>query len=275
MIRTTFTLATLVASLAACATDSDQSGNGNGGGKADGDTELTTLTFDADWNETTDGPIVAGHSVRVAYDLNRLTECRGETNGSEVWGIGGFASFDGGEPVRFELTRIVDGKVVALEPELAVPSSARSVELWFQNGNRWGCNAYDSNENANYRFEVEQNDDRAVLAFEADGSEAQSGELVDGGQVVLHYDPARLSECAASSGGNAKWSITGHYKVDGGAVKTVLVTRANGADLVAADPAITIPSGASSLEVWFSSTSVYGCNEVDSDGGRNYHYGVN
>lgn len=272
MLRTTLTLATvLVTSLAACATDSEQAPGTGGGGKADG--ELTTLTFDADWNETADGALVAGSSVRIAYDHDRLTECRGYTNGSDAWGIGGFASFDGGQPVAFELSRLVDGTAVAVEPELRIPHGAERVEIWFLNSDRFGCNAYDSNDGANYAFDIEANDDVAVLSFDGDYSESQSGEVVANGRVVLHYDPSRLEQCASSSGGNAKWSITAHYQIDGGAVKTTLVTRADGSDLVPSDPTIAIGNGRE-LAVWFSATSVYGCNEVDSNLGANYTYSI-
>lgn len=271
MIRTTFTLATaLVTSLTACATNTEPTSPG-GGGKADG--ELTTLAFDDDWNETADGPIVAGSSVRISYDHDRLTECRGYTNGSDVWAIGGFASFDGGEPQAFALTRLSNGEAVAVEPELEIPHGAERVEIWFQNSDRFGCNAYDSNDGANYAFDIEANADLAVLSFDADYSESQSGQVVANGQVVLHYDPARLEECAASSGGYAKWSITAHYQVDDGAVKTVLVTRADGSDLVPSDPTITVGRG-SELAVWFSATSVYGCNAYDSNLNANYRYDI-
>ena len=160
-------------------------------------------------------------------------------------------------------------------PSSQIPSSARRVELWFGSSNRWGCTAYDSNEGANYAFDVEANDDRAVLSFDGDGSESQSGDdhrrTARSSCTTIR---SRLEQCAASSGGYAKWSITGFYKVDGGTAKQVLVTRANGADLEAADPAITVPRG-SDLEVWFSSTSVHGCTEADTNSGGNYHYAIN
>ena len=86
-------------------------------------------------------------------------------------------------------------------------------------------------------------------------------------------DPARLEECAASGGGYAKWSITAHYQVDDGAVKTVLVTRADGSDLVPSDPTIAVGRG-NELAVWFSATSVYGCNAYDSNLNANYRYTI-
>ncbi len=270
MIRFGALLATgLVTAFAGCA--ETPAGEGGTSGKADG--TLTRLTFDDSWRETADGPIVAGSPIRVAYDLDRLQDCRGETGGSEVWGATGYASFDGGEPKTFAVSRVDGGRVVAVEAELDVPSTATSVDLWFSSSNRWGCIAYDSNESANYSFEVEQRSDTAVLAFDADWTESQSGAVAGGGKVIVHYDPDRLSQCAGSSGGTAQWSVTGYYQVDGGTVKSLSVTRANGPDLVPSDPTITVPNG-SELSLWFEATSRWGCHAYDSDFGANYRYDI-
>jgi hypothetical protein len=261
----------LTTSLVACASDSTDSVAGGGGGKADGET--AQITFSDDWSETARGEVTAGSPIRIVYDLDRLQDCRGETNGSEVWGAGGYASFDGGTPVTFALSRLDNGVVKPVAAELAVPVTATSVELWFASSNRWGCIAYDSNDNANYRYDVKPANAGAVLAFDADGTESQSGAVKAGEKVVVHYEPARLSQCQASSGGLAKWSVTLHYKVDGGTEKTVLVTRADGPDLTPSDPSVVVPRG-NDLEVWFSATSVYGCNEYDSNSGANYHFDI-
>ena len=270
-MRTTSLLATALVTLIGCADSPAGDIGGGPGGKADG--RLTTLTFSEDFAETADGPIVAGSPVRIDYDLDRLTACRGYTNGSDVWAIGGWVQFDDGEPKSFALTRLEDGRAVPLEAEIDVPSSATRAAFWFTNNNRWGCNAYDSNEGANYVFEVEQRADTAVLAFDADWSESQSQAITAGDQVILHYAPERLAQCAGSSGGNAQWSITAHYRVNDGAEQTVLVTRANGPDVVPSDPAITLPRSGE-LELWFSATSRWGCHAIDSDFGANYTYTI-
>ncbi len=270
-MRSTSLLATALVTLVGCADSRSDQGPGGTGGKGDG--AVTTLTFSEDFSETADGPVVAGSPVRIDYDLDRLTACRGSTGGTEVWSITGWAQFDDGEPTSFAVTRLEGGQVVALDAEIDVPSSATRAAFWFSNNNRWGCNAYDSNEGANYAFDVEQRADTAVLAFDADWSESQSQTIHAGDQVVLHYAPERLAQCAGSSGGNAQWSITAHYRIDGGAVKTVLVTRANGPDLEPSDPAITLPRSGE-LELWFSATSRWGCNALDSDYGANYTYTI-
>ena len=270
MSRTTLLLATALVTFAGCATDGGSSDTSTGG-KADG--QLTRVTFSEDFSETADGAITAGSPIRIKYDLDRLPDCRGETNGSDVWGATGYASFDGGEPTTFAVSRLTGGRTVELEAELDVPSTAHRVQLWFSSSNRWGCIAYDSNDSANYEFEVEQRSDSAVLSFDADYSESQSGAVVAGGQVVVHYDPSRLSQCAGATGGMAAWSVTGYYKVDSGATKQILVTRAEGPDLVSSDPSITVPHGRK-LEVWFDTTSRWGCHAYDSNSGANYVYEI-
>lgn len=91
-----------------------------------------------------------------------------------------------------------------------------------------------------------------------------------GDQLLVHYAPERLAECAASTGGKAAWSITLNYQVDGGTVKKVLVTRADGPDLVPSDPEITLPRGRD-LALWFDATNRFGCHAYDSNDGANYH----
>lgn len=270
MVRATWILATALATSAAC-TDAIGTDGPGPGGKADG--TITTLSFTGDFSESADGPLVAGWPVRVAYDLDRLTACRGSTNGSEVWGVTGWAQFDAGEPVSFAVSRLADGRVVPLEAEVEIPSTATRAAFWFTNNNRWGCNAYDSNDGANYVFDVDRRTDVAVLAFDADWTESQSQPVRAGERVLLHYAPARLAQCAGSTGGNPAWGITGYYQVDGGAVKQLLVARPDGAELVPSDPEIVVPRG-DDLAVWFSASSRWGCQAYDTDFGANYHFAI-
>jgi hypothetical protein len=260
-------MAAALVTLVACAETPDE-GDTGAGGKADGRT--TTLAFSDDWRESADGALVAGLPIRITYDLDRLTACRGSTNGSDVWAITGYASFDGAAPQTFAVTRLVNGKAVAAPIELDIPARAATVELWFQNNNRWGCNAYDSNEGANYAFDIEARADVAYAAFEASGAEDLPRMVKAGDQLVVHYEPERLAQCAASSGNNAAWSVTLNYQVDGGTVKKLLVTRAEGPNLVPSDPEITLPRGRD-LALWFEATNRYGCHQYDSNNSANYH----
>jgi hypothetical protein len=270
MLRPTKYLAAALVTLVACADTPAEDDTGSGG-KADG--QLTTLKFTSDWRETSDGAVVGGLPIRIQYDLGRLTACRGSTNGSDVWGITGFAQFDDGAVQTFEVTRLVNGKAVAAPIELDIPARAASVALWFQNTNRWGCTAYDSNDGANYTFDIEARADVAYASFDADGAEDLPRMVKAGDQLLVHYEPERLAECAGSSGGMAAWSITLNYQVDGGTVKKVLVTRADGANIVPADPEITLPRGRD-LALWFDATNRWGCHAYDSNNSANYHIAI-
>ena len=271
MLRSTKYLAAALVTLVACADAPDEDTGDSVDGKADGTT--TKLTFAEDWSERANGKIVAGLPIRIAYDVDRLTACRGYTNGSDVWAISGHVSFDGGPAQTFEVTRLVDGRAVAVEAELEIPARAASVELWFTNSNRWGCNAYDSNEGANYQFDIEARPDVAFASFDADGAEDLPRMVYAGDQLLVHYEPERLSECAGSTGNNAAWSITMNYQVDGGTVKKVLVTRADGPNLVAADPEISVSRGRD-LAIWFEATNRWGCHAYDSNNSANYHIAI-
>jgi hypothetical protein len=260
-------IALLLPFVVACATDSTDDTTG-GGGKADGQTP--TITFAKDYSQSVSGSLLAGSPMRVKYDPARLTDCKGSSGGSEVWGITGFAMFDGGEPKSFAVTELRSGKVVAVPATVEIPARVKSVGIWFETTNTWGCHAYDSNFGANYEFDVQAGDVRAVLAFDADGSFTQDGTIHAGDQVILHYDPERLAKCAASTGGHPAWGVTGYWQVDHGTVHQLQVGQVSGSTLVAGDPPFTVSRG-SDLAVWFDASNIYGCHEYDSNLGANYH----
>ena len=273
MIRSTRLLATALVTLGACAAtpSSSEDPSGGGDGKADGDG--TTITFADDFSETANGPVLAGDSVHIAYDLDRLTDCKTSSGGSDTWGVSGYAQFDGGAPKPFAVSKLVDGKATAVVASLAVPASAQQVALWFEINDSHGCHAVDSNMGDNYTFTLEHHGSSAVLAFDADWTESQSAAIHAGDAVVVHYDPERLAQCAGSTGGHAAWGVTGYWQVDGGTVHQLTVTRSDGASLVPADPTISVPRG-SDLAMWFEATSVWGCHAYDSDFGNNYHTAI-
>jgi hypothetical protein len=236
-----------------------------GGGKADGNEP--TIAFHGDYTQHVSGTLLAGSPVRIEYDLDRVTDCR-----SDAWGVSGYAQFDGSTPVAFSVSRIADGDVVPVDADLDLPASASHVQIWFEVTDKYGCHAYDSNEGANYSFDIDRHGLGAVLAWDADGF-AQSSAVHAGDMVVVHYDPARLAQCAGSSGGHAVWGVTGHYQVDGGNVHDVMVARAENDSLVASDPQITVPRG-HDLALWFEATNVWGCHAYDSAYGANYHVAI-
>lgn len=258
--------------LAACAADPSTSGGTYGeSGKADG-TE-PTIAFNADFTSTVTGTLLAGSPVRVQYSLGRVTDCKGESNGSDVWGAGGYARFDTGEQISFEVSRLDAGHVVEVDSDVQLPAAATSVAFWFTANNEWGCIAYDSNYGQNWNFSIDRHGLGAVLDFGSDWSFSQSAPVHAGDQVVIHYAPDRLSQCYALQNENAAWGITAHWQVDGGTVHDVSAARADGGNLVSADPVFTVPHG-HDLALWFDATSIYGCHAWDSAYGANYHVSI-
>lgn len=252
--------------LTACTTSSSTNSSSGGGGKADGGEP--TITFTADFQSEVSGSLLAGSPVRISYDLDRMTDCK-----SDAWGVSGHAQFDGGDPVVFGVSRLADGSVVPVDAELQVPASASHVAIWFEINDKYGCHAYDSDNGANYQFDIDRHGLGAVLSFDADFTTSQSEAVHAGDKVVVHYDPSRLAQCQGSTGGHAAWGITGHWQVDGGSVHDVMVSEAQDAALVASDPQVTIPRGRD-LALWFEATNVWGCHAYDSAYGANYHFAI-
>jgi hypothetical protein len=139
---------------------------GGGGGEgcasaaecADGEQCITgycvgsaTITFDEQWNEIVDGSLVAGASVKIEYDADRLTQCRGDQGGHPAWTIyGNYFASDGSKKSFWVAGHSPDGQTKT--PTLVAPPD--ELEIWFENTSIWGCIGYDSNQGNNYRFDV-------------------------------------------------------------------------------------------------------------------------
>lgn len=110
------------------------------------------LEFDGSWGETVSGTLAQNDSAAISYDITRLPQCRGELSGGPAWSITAFYRFNGG---AVESTPVAGhsptGSVI--EPSIPLTESG-DLEVWFQNSNVWGCNAYDSNFGQNYHFSV-------------------------------------------------------------------------------------------------------------------------
>jgi hypothetical protein len=120
------------------------------------------LRFLPNWQEADEGEISRGDRVAIEFAPERLTGCRRNWRGAEVWDIEALARFyPRGEILRGSLLdRIRTGGVVtSLIPkptEFAVPSDARRLEIWFHNFAAAGghCDAWDSRFGENYWFDV-------------------------------------------------------------------------------------------------------------------------
>ena len=114
--------------------------------------KTVTLTFRSDFTIDASDTIVKGDTVKIAYDANRLTACRGDLSaGHPGWGIGALYSLNGAAAKSVN--------VAGLNPDpSATPTftvnAAGDLAIWFENNSAWGCDAYDSNYGANYHFPV-------------------------------------------------------------------------------------------------------------------------
>lgn len=105
------------------------------------------LVFDASFQQHRDGVLAPGGTVTVVYDTQRLTTCRNSQAGHPLWDITAHLQFSPGGQRR-------DASVRDTSPTIAVPSDARSVDVWFENTAIPGCQAWDSNNGANYHFDA-------------------------------------------------------------------------------------------------------------------------
>lgn len=114
--------------------------------------EAGTLTFTGDRGVDVSGTLEKGKKVRVAYDVNRLTTCRGDQNGKPAWSITGYWRIGSGSVHSFEAGGHSPSGGTA-QPVLALDASG-DLQIWFQNTSVWGCSAYDSDFGKNYHFAV-------------------------------------------------------------------------------------------------------------------------
>lgn len=114
-----------------------------------------TLSFRSDWSVTQLGTPKAGGTLEIDYDVARLPTCRSTYGANPAWSVSVDYRFDGGPVQSAPLTQLNGSSAPKVVPALlAVPATAHSVELWFENGDVSGCHAYDSAYGQNYRFSV-------------------------------------------------------------------------------------------------------------------------
>jgi hypothetical protein len=109
-----------------------------------------------------------------------------------------------------------------------------------------------------------------LVELTADWRITPSAPIVGTGQVRIRYDLARLPNCRARKYGLPAWDIVLYWRIDGGPVSSIPVTRLVNADREPFEPVFTLPAGRD-LEMWFHSSDVAGCSEWDSNYGRNHH----
>ena len=114
--------------------------------------EAGTLTFGADFGVNVSGTLQKGKKVRVAYDANRLTACRGDQNGHPGWTLTGYYKIGSGDVHSFEAGGFSPSG--GSSPPVIALDASGDLQIWFQNNSVWGCNAYDSAFGHNYHFAV-------------------------------------------------------------------------------------------------------------------------
>lgn len=113
---------------------------------AAGPTPPARIAFAADHSVTQSGALVPGGQVRLEYDPARLTTCRNSRNGYDLWDITAHVRWNTGEGSS---ASIKNGALL-----VSIPTTARAVEVWFENTAVPGCQAWDSNYGQNYRFDL-------------------------------------------------------------------------------------------------------------------------
>lgn len=122
-----------------------------------------TLWFHDNWDEGAHGIRRQGGYLEVHYDLDRLPHCRDTHNGYPAWDTVAYAKFFPGEQLVSGSVREVvtddgvpTGEILEAPLVMPIPEDATAVELWFRNSSGAGssCETWDSNYDANYRFDV-------------------------------------------------------------------------------------------------------------------------
>lgn len=228
--------------------------------------EQAVLYFNDDWTISHGGgPLVAGNTVEVVYDADRLTQCRGDQNGNPAWSITGYHQLNGGDVGSFEAGGYSPSQ--GTEPAEFVLGDSGDLALWFHNTSVWGCSAYDSSFGDNHHVTV-----GSSIDFGAGWQTTLIGAPRAGAPLVVFYDPARLPDCRGTKYGHDVWNIRVHYRFDGGPVATAMLTQAQGQQQVAVPAVLFAPSGASEVEMWFENQSYFACQAWDSQFGANYKF---
>lgn len=109
---------------------------------------MTTLHFLAGWRVDQQGALHAGAPLRVVYAVDRAEQSFGSPSGVMPSSLTAeLHFFPGGQRVTHRLD--------AGEAEIALPSDATSVAIWFWSLDRDGGTAWDSQYGADYHFPIE------------------------------------------------------------------------------------------------------------------------
>ncbi|WIG94132.1 DUF6209 family protein [Myxococcus sp. SDU36] len=118
----------------------------------------SSITFQSPaqgWNVlASSNPLPFGSTAAIHFSADRLTQCRGNINGTTPgWTLTGYYQFNNGPVQRFWVAGF------SSTPNPPAPSiplhTLGTLAVWFENTSRWGCQAWDSNFGNNYLFTVQ------------------------------------------------------------------------------------------------------------------------
>jgi len=163
-----------------------------------------TVIFDADGAPRVEGTVAPGGTLRVRYNPARLASCRGEQGGVAQWAITGYWRVNGGEAQSLA----VAGLQSSPSPSITLPRVTGTVELWFQNTNRWGCVGWDSAWGNNYRFDLRPTG--AMPGWIGEGAWTIQRATCDGGPCPEHRRGFEMP-FAYDTGSRQRAAIAGLY----------------------------------------------------------------
>lgn len=119
------------------------------------------VRFDDLWGESLSQPLVAGSTLRLAYDVDRIKPfLRGTSHhGAATWGVVAYVSFDGKPAQEIPLTAVKRGQygvheaIEPVEAAVEIPTDAKNVSIWIK-GHGYANSVFDSDFGKNYSFPI-------------------------------------------------------------------------------------------------------------------------
>ncbi|MFW5739421.1 MAG: DUF6209 family protein, partial [Myxococcota bacterium] len=150
----------------------------------------SAIHFRSDWRNVQHGALVAGGTVTVDYDLQRLPQCFGSTyQGSPSWSTTAHARFlpsgdvTSGPVSAFAYDDDTGNHVEPIAWELSIPNGAQGVEFWFETGGSSCSTEWDSNFGNNFGFPVEPAPINATIGWAGDGGSVIARGMCDSAQT--------------------------------------------------------------------------------------------
>lgn len=123
-------------------------------------------------------------------------------------------------------------------------------------------------------------DTGAVLNFETDWRQSQTGILRQGEPLTIHYDPQRLTACRSYHNGMPAWDLlaTVRFSPTGETARGFLLQHTGPNGILNPPQPIPFttpcPPNATEAEMWFQNVGMFGCSAFDSQFGSNYRFSV-